>query len=143
MPRSPAPASCFSGPFLPRAIDRLGINVLVAVLFAGALAAFAAILTVDHLFVWFAARFAMGTCFAALWTTTEIWLNGIVDDRHRGRIVAGSGTLYAVCQFVRTGGARRDGSRRTGSALCRDGSARHRGDARPVHRHWRGTRRGE
>src|SRR5882724_6405027 len=60
----------FLGPFLPRAIDRLGINALVAVLFAGALAAFAAILTLDHLFVWFAARFVMGTCFSALWTTT-------------------------------------------------------------------------
>ena len=90
----------FLGPFLPWAIDRLGINVLVAVLFAGALAAFAAILSVDHVVVWFAARFVMGTCFSALWTTTEIWLNGAVDDRHRGRIVAGSGTLYAVCQFV-------------------------------------------
>ena len=41
-----------------------------------------------------------GDLFCGLWTTTEIWLNGIVDDRHRGRIVAGSGTLYAVCQFV-------------------------------------------
>src|SRR3982751_6234854 len=54
----------FLGPFLPRLIDRIGINLLVAVLFAGALAAFAAILTLDHLLVWFAARFVMGTCFS-------------------------------------------------------------------------------
>jgi MFS family permease len=42
----------------------------------------------------------MGACFAALWTTTEIWLNGVVDDRHRGRIIGASGTLYATCQFI-------------------------------------------
>ena len=42
----------------------------------------------------------MGACFSALWTTTEIWLNGVVDDRHRGRIVGASGTLYATCQFL-------------------------------------------
>jgi MFS family permease len=88
------------GPFLPRAIHRLGINVMVSVLFAGALIAFAAILFSSSVVVWFAARFAMGTCFSALWTTTEIWLNGVVDDRRRGRIVAASGTLYAACQFV-------------------------------------------
>jgi MFS family permease len=34
-----------------------------------------------------------------MWTATEIWLNGVVDDRHRGRIIGASGTLYATCQF--------------------------------------------
>jgi MFS family permease len=59
-----------------------------------------AILFFDSIPVWFAARLVMGACFSALWTTTEIWLNGVVDDRHRGRIVGASGTLYAACQFV-------------------------------------------
>lgn len=88
------------GPFLPRAIDVLGLNKLVAGLFAVAALAFLAILTFNSLPVWFAARLVMGACFSALWTTTEIWLNGVVDDRRRGRIVAGSSTLYALCQFV-------------------------------------------
>jgi MFS family permease len=90
----------FLGPFLPRLIRRLGINVLVALLFVGAVVSFGAILLFDDVVVWFAGRFAMGTCFAGLWTTTEIWLNSAVDDRHRGRIIGGSGTLYAICQFV-------------------------------------------
>jgi MFS family permease len=42
----------------------------------------------------------MGSCFAALWTASEIWLNGVVDDRHRGRIIGASGALYATCQFL-------------------------------------------
>ncbi|MBB5754301.1 MFS transporter [Prosthecomicrobium pneumaticum] len=90
----------FLGPFLPRLIDRFGVSRLVAAQFAVSLAAFAAIALADHLVVWFVARFIMGACFSSLWTTTEIWLNGAVDDRRRGRIIGASGTLYAACQFV-------------------------------------------
>ena len=88
------------GPVLPWLIHKVGLRQLVAALFGLSLASFAAILVADHLAVWFAARFVMGACFAALWTTTEIWLNGVVDDRHRGRIIGASGTLYAACQFI-------------------------------------------
>lgn len=88
------------GPFLPKLIDLLGLRALVAALFGISLLSFAAILVADDVVVWFVARFVMGACFAALWTTTEIWLNGVVDDRHRGRIIGASGTLYAACQFL-------------------------------------------
>lgn len=88
------------GPFVPWLIDRLGLRLLVAAQFALSLASFAAIFLFDDIVVWFVARFVMGTCFSALWTTTEIWLNGVVDDRNRGRIVGASGTLYAACQFM-------------------------------------------
>lgn len=89
----------FVGPALPWLIGRFGVRMVVAGLFALSLASFGAILAIDHLVIWFAARFVMGACFAALWTATEIWLNGVVDDRHRGRIIGASGTLYATCQF--------------------------------------------
>ncbi len=88
------------GPLLPRLIERLGLKALVAALFAISLLAFAAMLLTSNLFVWFGARFVMGACFAALWTTTEIWLNGVVDEKSRGRIIGASGTLYAACQFM-------------------------------------------
>jgi MFS family permease len=88
------------GPALPQLIERLGLKVLVASLFGLSLASFAAMLVTDNLVVWFLSRFVMGACFAALWTTTEIWLNGVVDEKSRGRIIGASGTLYAACQFV-------------------------------------------
>jgi MFS family permease len=90
----------FVGPFLPRLIHRFGLKYVVAAMFAVSFLSFGAILLVDHLAMWFAARFVMGTCFAALWTTTEIWLNGVVDDKSRGRVIGASGTLYAACQFL-------------------------------------------
>ena len=88
------------GPALPLLIERLGLKALVATLFGLSLASFGAMLTTDNLVVWFLARFVMGACFAALWTTTEIWLNGVVDEKNRGRIIGASGTLYAACQFI-------------------------------------------
>lgn len=88
------------GPFLPRAIAFFGLRDLVAGLFFVSLLSFGALLVVDAVPVWFVARFVMGACFAALWSTTEIWLNGVVDDRHRGRIIGASATLYAGAQFL-------------------------------------------
>jgi MFS family permease len=90
----------FVGPFLPRLIDMFGLKRLVVAQFIISALSFLAILLADNIPMWFAARLVMGACFSALWTTTEIWLNGVVDDRHRGRIVGASGTLYAACQFV-------------------------------------------
>jgi MFS family permease len=90
----------FVGPLLPAAIDRIGLRLLVAGQFAVSLACFAVLLFTDELLVWFVSRFIMGTCFASLWTTTEIWLNGVAPAKHRGRIIGASGTLYATCQFL-------------------------------------------
>jgi MFS family permease len=90
----------FVGPFLPALIDRVGLKPLVAGQFGLSLACFAALLSTDDLLVWFLARFVMGTCFASLWTTTEIWLNGVAPAAHRGRIIGASGTLYATFQFL-------------------------------------------
>lgn len=73
-------------------IEGLGLSRLVAAQFFVSLLCFAVLLFTDNLFVWFASRFIMGTCFASLWTTTEIWLNGISPASHRGRIIGASGT---------------------------------------------------
>ncbi len=89
-----------AGPFLPRLIEAMGLSGLVAAQFLVSLLCFAVLLFTDNLIVWFASRFIMGTCFASLWTTTEIWLNGIAPASHRGRIIGASGTLYAVSQFI-------------------------------------------
>jgi MFS family permease len=87
------------GPFLPRLIASFGLHRLVSAFFAISVLSFATILVADYLVVWFAARLVLGACFAALWITTEIWLNGIIDEGQRGRIIGASGSLYAVFQF--------------------------------------------
>jgi len=89
-----------AGPFLPHLIAAFGLSRLSAGLFAVSSLCFAAILLTNDVAVWFATRFIMGACFAALWATTEIWLNAIVDDRGRGRIMALAMVLYTGAQAV-------------------------------------------
>ncbi|MCP4308818.1 MAG: MFS transporter, partial [bacterium] len=90
----------FVGPFLPRVIAQLGLQRLSAAMFGLPLLCFAAMLVVDHIAMWFVARFIMGACFAALWAVTEIWLNGVVSDRQRGRVLSLAMILYTAAQFV-------------------------------------------
>lgn len=90
----------FVGPFLPRMIAVLGLPRLSAGLFGLPLLCFAAMLVIDHLAIWFASRFIMGACFAGLWAATEIWLNGVVSDRQRGRVMSLAMILYTAAQFV-------------------------------------------
>jgi MFS family permease len=88
------------GPFLPKLIEAMGLRWLVAAQFLISFLSFAILLATDNLVIWFAARLIMGACFSSLWTTTEIWLNGVSPEAHRGRIIGASGTLYAGFQFV-------------------------------------------
>jgi len=88
------------GPLLPRLLSVIGPSRLTALLFGLSFLCFGAIVAVENLVVWFAARLIMGACFAALWAVTEIWLNGIVDDARRGRILATAMVVYTGAQFV-------------------------------------------
>lgn len=90
----------FVGPFLPRAIARYGIMPLAAGMYALPLLCFAALLVFKDVVVWYVARFLMGACFAALWATTEIWLNAVVDERQRGRMMSVAMVLYTSTQFI-------------------------------------------
>jgi MFS family permease len=90
----------FIGPFLPRLLARVGVARLAAAMYAVPFLCFGAIFVFDSVFVWFATRFIMGACFAALWATTEIWLNGVVSDDRRGRIMSLAMILYTGAQFL-------------------------------------------
>ena len=88
------------GPFLPRLIAVLGLPRFAAAMYAVPVLCFAVILVFDDVAIWFASRFVMGACFAALWATTEIWLNGLASDHQRGRVMSLAMVLYTGAQFV-------------------------------------------
>lgn len=90
----------FLGPFVPRLIERFGLRRVVIAQFSLSVACFAALLGTVPVAVWFVVRFALGAIVASVWTTTEIWLNTVVTDKYRGRVLAVSGTWYACCQFA-------------------------------------------
>ena len=88
------------GPFLPAMIRRMGVNAVVCAMFGISAACFASLLVSDSVATWFVSRFVMGACFAALWTSTEYWLNGAAPEVVRGRLIGASGVVYGVFQFV-------------------------------------------
>jgi len=90
----------FAGPFVPRLLARFGMKRVVAAQFALSALCFGTLLVWTSVPAWFVVRLVLGTVVASIWTTTEIWLNAVVSERHRGRILGLSGTWYACCQFL-------------------------------------------
>lgn len=79
-------------PFIPKIIkkiDPLIFLILCVLVSAGTLLACKAI---PNIWIWFPLRFIEGLAVAGLFTVTEIWINGIARDKHRGKIIG----LYAT-----------------------------------------------
>jgi MFS family permease len=90
----------FVGPFVPRLLARFGMKQVVAAQFALSALCFGTLLFWTSVPAWFVVRLVLGTVMASIWTTTEIWLNAVVSERHRGRVLGLSGAWYACCQFL-------------------------------------------
>jgi MFS family permease len=88
------------GPFLPRMIRSAGVNSVVFAMFSVSAACFLWLLVNESSVTWFAIRFIMGACFAALWTSTEYWLNGVAPEAVRGRLIGASSVVYGLFQFI-------------------------------------------
>jgi len=90
-----------AGPFLPRLVVRfgalevyaagLGLSAMVLFLFA----------VVDNLGAWLLFNAVLGLSFGFLWIGSDSWINSVVAERARGRIVALSA---ASCRPFSTGG---------------------------------------
>ncbi len=90
----------FVGLLMPGLTARFGVHSIVASLFAVSVLSLAAILLADDLVIWFVARFVLGTCIAALWTTTEALLSNLNADRFRNHLAHSSAPLFAAGAFV-------------------------------------------
>jgi MFS family permease len=90
----------FLGPFVPGLIARFGLRKVVIAQFSLSTAGFMALLASQSVAFWFGVRFVLGAILASIWSTTEIWLNMVVSDKYRGRVLGISGSFYAVCQFL-------------------------------------------
>lgn len=88
------------GPFLPRLIRGAGVSTVVFSMFSVSALCFFALMANDSIVTWFASRLVMGACFAALWTCTEYWLNGVAPEAGRGRLIGFSSVVYGFFQFV-------------------------------------------
>lgn len=86
-------AILLTGPFLPRAIRRYGTLPVMYLSIVFGIAVLLAMPVFTSLPAWFVLRFALGISVGVAWIASEAWLNAIVTDRNRGKMLG----LYVTC----------------------------------------------
>lgn len=86
-------AILLTGPFLPRAIRRFGTLPVMYLSVVFGIAVLLAMPVFTSLPAWFVLRFALGISVGVAWIASEAWLNAIVTDRNRGKMLG----LYVTC----------------------------------------------
>jgi MFS family permease len=84
----PAIAMLILSPFLPHAIQRIGLKPFLTGCILAEAALILGLRAFDTIYFWFALRFFMGITAAGLFIAGETWINQIADDRNRGRLMA-------------------------------------------------------
>ncbi|MDM7947516.1 MAG: MFS transporter [Oceanibaculum nanhaiense] len=86
-------AILLTGPFLPLAIRRFGTLPVMYLSIVFGIAVLLAMPVFTSLPAWFVLRFALGISVGIAWIASEAWLNAIVTDRNRGKMLG----LYVTC----------------------------------------------
>ncbi len=75
-------------PFMPRWIARFGLARLMIGSMLMTIAVFLLLPVFPNVYAWFPLRFLLGVSGSLLWIGGEAWVNQMVDDSARGRVVA-------------------------------------------------------
>ena len=75
-------------PFLPRWISRFGLARLMIGSMLTTIVLFMLLPVFPNVYAWFPLRFLLGISGSLLWIGGEVWVNQMVDDSARGRVVA-------------------------------------------------------
>ena len=86
-------AILLTGPFLPLAIRRFGTLPVMYLSIVFGIAVLLLMPVFTSLGAWFVLRFALGISVGIAWIASEAWLNAIVTDRNRGKMLG----LYVTC----------------------------------------------
>ncbi len=82
---TPAIGMLLIAPTIPSMVRRFGLKPFLLGCFVADLMFFLMFPLFDNIYVWFVIRLLMGASTNALLTTSEAWINEIVDDENRGR----------------------------------------------------------
>ena len=85
-----------TGPHIPRLAARFGaVPFILAAVVAGSLCTAAYTLTTNPV-AWFALTFLHGAVGGVPWVVSEIWMNVVVEEKRRGRVMAIYATMVAL-----------------------------------------------
>jgi MFS family permease len=99
MAAAPALGFVASAPLLRTLVARLGMKRLLLVCFAVSALSILLLEVFTSAIAWFPLRLAMGAAAGIIIAIGESWINELVDDARRGRLIALYATIYTVCQF--------------------------------------------
>lgn len=77
-----------AAPFVSRLIAAFGVVRLMIVSTLLSIVVFLLLPVFANVYAWFPLRFLLGLCGAVGWIAGEIWINQIVEERSRGRVIA-------------------------------------------------------
>lgn len=84
-----------TGPYIPRLAARFGaVPLILGAVLAGSLCAVGYTLTTGPL-AWFALTFLHGAVGGVPWVVSEIWMNLVVEEKRRGRVMAIYAAMFA------------------------------------------------
>ena len=92
----PAIGVLLSAPFIPMFVEKLGMRRFLLVCLALDLCVLLQYPRFDHLYVWYALSMMIGVTTNCLLVTSETWINEIVDDAGRGRLMGIYNALIAA-----------------------------------------------
>ncbi len=93
---APSVAMVVVTPFLPPAVERLGIRAFVALCIGADLALFLLLPVLDSVPAWLALRLLAGAAGAGLFTAGESWINLAAREERRGAVVGIYTTVVAL-----------------------------------------------
>ena len=92
----PAAGILLSTPFILALVEKLGMQRFLALVLAVDLVVLLQFPRFDHLYAWFGLGIFLGATTNCLLVTSETWINEIVDDANRGRLMGVYNGLLAA-----------------------------------------------
>ena len=83
----PAIGVLVSTPFIPALVEKLGLRLFLLLVLALDLLVLLQFPRFDHLYIWFLLSMSLGAMTNGMLVTSETWLNEIIDDSNRGRLM--------------------------------------------------------
>ena len=91
----PSFAILVSTPFIPRVVAWIGIRRVLGLCIGLELVLFLLLPLCDSLTAWFIIRAVMGASGSGLFVASETWINGVAQERTRGRVLAIYGMIIS------------------------------------------------
>jgi len=87
-------------PFFSKLINRFGQMGIMRFCLVVLPIAIACLPVFQNIYIWFLLRFIIGVVATGVWLLSEVWINALAEDQHRGKIIALYSSLISLGLIV-------------------------------------------